>query len=437
MTLTETTFELTARRQQAVAITGQNPQTAIKLQLDFMRENGVLVDLNIQGTGMFQKMPSWVELGIADWTQDDERVRQFTRGSKFLYPEEKVRALKSVEIRLRQNLDKYSREVTGFKPYRWVAYTAYQDWRERHDRIVADGEAVKADLIANRDRFVDQVAETYTQVAESAWIAATSGEDASGRRIQLYSYVQVIDKTTHKPSALDHEQFVSYVVERTVAQIPTAEEIASRLKFDYTTALVYGEQDIAADLAAAEAVRQQLDLSRQVRRAEVLKADLENQQLAEKVRAEAWETQSRQRAAEAEREAKLAAMRQAEYEHHRQQLQETISPFAEVYRQAVSQFVDHAREILESLTKNKGQIRGKVAERGRGLLDLYQLMVIPGMGDERLENYLRELKSLLPADVEARNPEQISDKLKEIIRLEAEISDSIQAGPTTFEFVEF
>lgn len=432
--MTTDVLEITDRRQRAIQITGQDPQAAIKLQLDFLRQNGILVDLDIRGTGMFQKTPNWVELGIADWT-DDERVKQFTRGSKFLYPEEKIRAIKSVESRLRQNLEKHSTEVTGFKPYRFIPYTAYAGWRERHDAIVADGESLKAELIANRPDYVDQIAETYTEVAEAAWVAATSGE-VGGRRVQLYNYVQVVDRAKHQVRPLDHEQFVSYIVEMTVGQIPTAQEIETKLRYDYTTALIYGEQDIAADQARAAAIRDQIDLQRQVSRAEAVKADLDNQALAEKYRAEAWMNQERQRALEMERDEKIAAMRQAEYEHHRKQLRETVSPFAEVYRQAVSQFIDHAKEILESVRKNN-HVKGKVAERGRGLVDLYQLMVLPGLGDERLETYLRELKALLPEQAEARKPEEIAAKLQDIIDLEAEIASDLQAGPTTFEFVEF
>ena len=42
----------------------------------------------------------------------------------------------------------------------------------------------------------------------------------------------------------------------------------------------------------------------------------------------------------------------------------------------LGQFIDHAKEILESVKKNN-HVRGKVAERGRVLLDLYRLMVLP------------------------------------------------------------
>ena len=186
----------------------------------------------------------------------------------------------------------------------------------------------------------------------------------------------------------------------------------------------------AAEQARADSIRlqtlaerEQLNLARQYQQTE-------NAMLLERARKEAWNNQQEQ----TEREAKLSAMREAEMEHHREQLKETISPFAEVYRAAISQFIDHARDILESVKKN-GYVRGKVAERGRGLFDLYEMLVLPGMGDDRLQTYLRELKAMLPADAESRSPEQIADKLREIIDLESQAEQAITTV-STFDFID-
>ena len=417
------------RRQRAIEITGQAPQAAVTMQLDKLRDEGILVDLHITGTNMFQKTPNWLELGIAEFA-GDKRADQFTKGSKFLFPDDRIKAVKSIESRLRQNLEKYSYDVTGIRPYRWLPYTAYAAWRKKHDEIVADGEMLKHDLIDHRDRFVGEVAATYATIAEDAWISVTSGIDGDGSRWQRYAFVRLTTKNG-TVIAMDHDQFVDYIITQTVSDIPTVEEIEARLRFDYTTAQVYGDEDVAAEKARTAAIyeqaaanREQLNLAREYQRTE-------NAMLEEAARKQAWDNQAAQR----EREDKIAAMRQAEYDHHREQLRETISPFAEVYRAAVSQFIDHAREILESVQKN-GYVRGKVAERGRGLLDLYQLMVLPGMGDERLETYLRELKDLLPAASETRSPEAIANKLRDIIALEADAAAAIQTPPTGFSFID-
>ena len=415
---------LTDRKQQAIQITGVAPAATVKMQLAALRNDGILVDLNITGTNMFQRATSWAELGIPEFA-GDLRAAQFTKGSKYLYPEDKVRKVKSFESRLRQNLDKYSYIVTGFAPYRWLPYTAYQAWRTKHDAIVAEAaEYIQSELLSAHDEAVDKIASDFAEIAEAAWLSATTGEGAHGRRVQKYQYITLYDKATRKNITLDREGFLSYIVENAVAQVPSAEDIEGKLRYDYTTALVYGEEDIAADEAAAANIRAQVEFDRE-------RAKLENQLFAEQVRKQAWDNQTEQR----KKEELIEAMRQAEYDHHRQQLQETVSPFAEVYRQAIGQFVEHAKDILESVQKNK-HVRGKVAERGRGLLEIYNLMVLPGMGDERMMQYLTELRSLLgPAD-DARNTDKIVDTLNDIIALESDVSSKLAAEPTSFSFIE-
>lgn len=412
------------RKQQAFEITGVTPTRTVKMELSFLRTQGILVDLSITGTGMFSKTPNWVELGVPEF-DNDPRTKQFTKGTKCLSIPEKVAKLKSFESRLRQNLDKFSYEVTGFKPFRWLPFTAYQAWRTKHDQIVSEAKTfVDEHFINQHDENMDYVSDEFTKIAEAAWLSATTGQNANGRRTQKYQYVILWDKVKGENVSLDHDAFVDYIVAQAMSQVPTPEQIMNKLSFDYTTALVYGEEDIAADEAAAANIRAQVSLEKE-------KADLENQALREQVRKQAWDNQADQM----EREAKIEAMRQAEYEHHRAQLQQTVSPFVEVYRQAINQFIDHAKDILESVQKNK-HIRGKVAERGRNLLDIYNLMVIPGMGDERMMQNLKDLRDLIGEDTEARSTEAITTKLQEIIALEAQVASNLMTEPSTFNYLE-
>lgn len=416
---------LTDRQQQALEITGVAPTRTVKMELSFLRTQGILIDLDITGTGMFSKAPNWVELGIQEFNSDP-RTKQFTKGTKCLTVPEKVAKIKSFESRLRQNLDKHTYDVTGFKPFRWLPYTAYQAWRTKHDSIVAEANTyIMEQMVDKHDENVDYVVSEFTQIADAAWLSATTGETSKGRRTQKYSHIILWDKTQAKNLTLDHDAFVDYIVSQALSQVPTPDQILNKLRFDYTTALVYGEEDVASDEAAAANIRAQVAFDRE-------RSNLENELMREQVRKQAWDNQAEQM----EREAKLEAMRQAEYAHHRQQLQETISPFAEVYRQAISQFIDHAKDILESVQKNK-HIRGKVAERGRGLLDIYNLMVIPGMGDDRMMQYLKDLRGLIGEEnTDARSSEAITAKLQEIIDLEAAVASDMQTAPSTFKYLD-
>jgi hypothetical protein len=416
-------IDLDERKQKAIQITGSEPQAAVRLQLEQLRTEGILVDLNITGTGIFTKSTNWLELGIPDWV-GDKRTTQFTKGTKYLYPEEKVAKIKSFESRLRQNLDKHSFDVTGFRPFRWLPYTAYQAWRSKHDEIVNQANAyIQIELLDCHDQCLEYVAESFAKIAGAAWLSATGGENEKGRRTQAYKYIQIKDKAKGN-IVLDRAQFVQYIVDQAVALVPSVVDIMNKLRFDYTTALVYGQEDIAADEAKAQNIRANVYFERE-------KAQIKLDALREKTRKKAWDNQLQQRT----KEEMLEAMRQAEYDHHREQLRETVSPFVEVYRQAIGQFINHAKDMLESIQKNK-HVRGKVAERGRGLLDIYNLLVLPGMGDDRMMDYLKDLRALLgPAD-ETRNTEAITAKLQDIIALEKEIAADMLTIPTTFSYLE-
>ena len=403
---------LTDRQSQAFQVTGVMPEKTVQFQLSVLRKEGILVDLNITGTGIFTKALNWAELGIPDFA-DDRRSTQYTKGSKYLYPERRVAKLKSFESRARHNLEKNSYEVTGIKPYRWLPYTAYPTWREKHDQIVDEAnQYIHDELVVCHDACVDEIASNYAEIADAAWLSLTTGESESGRRVVKYTRVIVHDKATDTDMTLGRDEFVDYIVKSAVSQIPSAAEIESKIKFDYTTALFYGQEDLAEDEAAAANIRAQVGFDRE-------RANLEAEALRETVRKQAWDNQYDQQ----KKQEALEAMRQAEYEHHREQLKNTVSPFVEVYQAAMSQFADHAKDMLESISKN-GHVRGKVKERGRGLLDIYNLMVLPGMGDDRMMQYLTDLRALL-GNTEDTSTDQITAKLNDIVALEKAVTDAL------------
>jgi hypothetical protein len=97
-----------------------------------MRELGVLVDVDVHGTSMFTARATWNELGIPE---EDTRRKRLKRGTEDLIPKVYIGRLRSLEARFRQSLDKHSFDVAGFRPYRWVPFTAYESWRGEWDRL--------------------------------------------------------------------------------------------------------------------------------------------------------------------------------------------------------------------------------------------------------------------------------------------------------------
>src|SRR5512140_2720864 len=103
----DTMLSTRERKAKALQITGREPTNTVAIELKVLREQGILIDLNVSGTGMFQKTLTWLETGINDQA-GDKRAENYTKGMKLLYPEPIVRKIKSVESRMRQHIGNYT-----------------------------------------------------------------------------------------------------------------------------------------------------------------------------------------------------------------------------------------------------------------------------------------------------------------------------------------
>lgn len=409
-------------RQSAAQIVGTDPDRIgkIKVQLDALRKQGILVDLNVSGISMFSRQVSWMELGILD---DDVRRSRFTRGQKYLYPEDQVKRLRSLESRARQNLKDHSQDIAGFRPYLWVPYTAYEEWIAEHRRIVAEVDEIRQDFIERRAAYVDRLAADFTEVASNVW-KQIAGLGYSGVRIDGAVYD-------------DLNAFTDAIVSRAIARMPTVEDIQTNLHIDYSTALVYAEADLAADRLAADRRRRQNEIEREAAAAQKREAYLQTHLLERQVQHE----NEMARLAEQEQRLKIEAMIQSEAEHARMQLEQMVSPFEELFVGMRRRMADDAVDLLSSIRRN-GYVRGKIAEKGRKLLEIYQLMATHD--DRELLDRLIELKKEIgpvgderPDAAPDRDVEKIANILVDISTLSHTAAQDLSAGPSRFSFVEY
>lgn len=400
-----------ARKKKAESLTGKRA-IPVRVQLDILRENGILIDLTITGSGIFTKTASFDEIGFLQDSAKDARYGWIKPGAKYLIPEEPVKRIKTVVIRMRQVFDAHSRKVTGFYPYNWMPYTSHPAFVEKWKDLRDEFYEVKAEIIANRDEYVDTISKEYEKIALSAW-KAMAAQDGG--------------KVIIGAEEMDMEDFVSYMVEKTVCLVPSVEAIEEKLHADYITALVYSEYDVAKESAEVEKVRRELSAAEEA-------AELKNRILLEELRSKTLKNNTEKE----ERDLKIEAMRQAELEHARSQIKETVSPFVEVYKNALAECVERAADLLETIKKG-GVVRGKIAEKGRGLLEFYNMMLIPELTDERMVDKLTELQKLMGdagTKDEARDTSAISGKLKEIVELHNVVADEIEDGGGKFAAVE-
>lgn len=335
---------------------------SFQLELDILRQNGLLVDLDISGATMFQRQASWIELGVVDETTQ----KRYTKGHRNLLPDEVRKRLNSNVTKRRQNLEKYAIPVKGFAPYKWISWKAYPEWKERDQSLLEEFQSIKIEIIENYDNYIDQAAGDFATSAIAAWNSMVLGQGYTGATIDGVVYD-------------DLDSFVDGVVRQAVNRFPVRDEIEKCLRSDYTTALVYGEGDVEQDYLIAQQTRQQLELKQQ--------ENLHQQRM--------WNLE------EQEKQAKIKAMRQAEIEHARQYLEEVGSPLSDVILQVRNQIAASAETMIQSIKKN-GFVAGKIAQQGKGLLDFYKMMAV-AHDDAQLSELLTDLRALIGNDSESRS----------------------------------
>jgi len=343
---------------------------AISLDIQRMKSLGVLIDIDIHGSNLFIARATWAELGIP---LDDERAKRFHQGHKDLIPRLYLGRWNSLQTRFRQSLDGHSWDLEGFRPWRWIPFMAYAKWKAEWEELQAELAILKADLIERRDTFADQLAADFAQVAREAWQAIKSRRpDDAGE------FVLATDYGTFETA----NQFVDYVVAQAVALLPTMEQIEAGLYVDYKNAMVSTGADLAIEQAREEQARN-----------EARTGEVEEYTKRQKLQTELFEAQKMSDMRLSLEQAKLQAMHEAELAHAREQLAHAISPFQEMMEQFRARIFQDVAEIAASIRKN-GHVRGKVAERARGLIESYRLLNAI-TGDVELEDALQGLRDQL------------------------------------------
>lgn len=344
------THGLRGRIQDAATKTGLHADRigTIRLQLNTLRQLGVCVDIDVSGMSMGVTSATLAEFGIAD---TDERTKRLRSGTKIVFFEEYHRGLRSCESSYRQLLNRYSYEVSGIAPHRWVSFEAWGKWREEASAIEDRFKAIVEKIIRDYDKQRAAYEADERDMAMRAWTAI---------KAQEYDNV-VIDGVKYTRPA----EFVKVVVERAMKKFPSREKIAT-IRMDYHTAVVADVADIEADQLAAEKLQTQ--------------------------KAKEHAKQQNVHYKHLEAMAKLEAVKEAEREHRLKRLSEMRLPLDELANDLRARVKEVVTSMLESVKKN-GSVRGKVAEQVQNLKAIYETMSITKDAD--LETSLNKLAGLV------------------------------------------
>lgn len=340
--LTEDAAQL---RQEIADLVGidQSQVRTFAYELAVLRNRGLLVALNIQGTGMFERKADFDEYGVS---KGDIRQDRLKTGRKLILPvDDDVKVFKSIASTIRNLLIKYSNKLPGFYPYHYVPFPAFQSkFKPKFLECQILWQAQIERVIDNLDGYRDQISALAAQEAEQSWRAMDYSFTLNGEKMD------------------DFEDYVDYCVNRDTADIPTEEEIREKLNLDYYVAMVYGAADMAADRLKAVLLDQQVRIEQE-------RESITIQTMNEEARSQAERNYIEEETLRQKREAILTA----EAEHVRKQLAENGSPFDQIIRDMRDRAAKSAAEMLISIKQN-GFLHTKIADKGKGLKEYFELM---------------------------------------------------------------
>jgi hypothetical protein len=372
--------------QKISTVTGLAPDQirSHEYELSVLRQQGLLVDIDISGLSMFERAAKLDEIGMQPGDIREKRLRP---GRKSTLPvRTEIEELYSIATSVRSLLNKYSRKIPGFHPYAWISFTAFAEFKKRFTEYQERFYRVVEHLCLCVEGYRDQLAEISANEACQSW-KAINGQGYTAVFIDGHVFSSV-------------EQYVDAQVERDLASLPDAEQIRAQVRLDYVVGMLFTQVDIEAADVSAEILKEQL------------RAEKDANYMRESQEREAFR---HQQALHQEREDRERELRERilheEMEHVRQQLAEQGSPFDEMVKAMRVNAAESASEMLQAIKKS-GFIHGKVAEKGRGLLEYFNLMATHD--DRYLQDLLKALDEQLVKAPKERQVENITGLLEQI-----------------------
>jgi hypothetical protein len=326
-----------------------------RLQLAQLRQLGILVDIDVRGLSKFTRAASYAEWGVAD---RDERHGRLRGGTKLLIPEVQYKRGKSIETRARNLLDRYGhgRNTEGIAPWTLILYSTYPKFSEEWKRIEGEWADWKRDVIRNLDRYRDGLAQEFAAIAERAWRSIAAQKFLSEER--------QIGGRTFKTK----REFVEFIVSEATSRLPTESAIRRDVVLDYRVSILdTDEGNLKASIKDAEAL------------------------------------------------AKITAMRQAELEHARKRISETVQPIDLIANEMRARLLEIVKGMQASVEKN-GFVRGKVAAQAEGLVEWFQLMNVTE--DSEIVEHIKTLQDAIGPVGKKRtdkDPERDVEKIKKAL----------------------
>lgn len=396
---------------RSIVTAGAASQQRYRLNdLQKLREEGLAIQLDIRGCGIFTTAIDWAELGVGGTST---RAKWFTRGRKYLFPKEDIAQLNNVISKMRQAYTSLTHDISVLRPWRYLHYKRYQEWSMTWHELTVQLSEVVESMIAHYDDAVDTLAAEYNQICAEAWQSITaSGEEFAIFRGQSYD---------------DQDDFTDAVVSAVLAKVPSPDRIREEIRAVYLTATVQGVEDIAREEARAAQLRAEAEAAR-------LEATKVEQELDHNERVLRMEEEAKRR--------QIEMMLHAEAERIREEIDTITSPLEEAFTALRSQMSRTASEMIRTIQTNGGKVHGRTAQKAlETLSELFEMRSI--VDDKRLRERLEELKSAVGPVGESRtkatperSAEQVVKALEQIQSLVETAREDFTAEPSRFAMLE-
>lgn len=409
--MTDVMITPTNFRTQVSQAAGSNQRVLLN-DYQKLREEGLAIQLDISGTGIFTTALDWAELGVGI---DSTRAKWFTRGRKYLFPKENVAALSNVVSKMRQAYSSMTRDIAVLRPWRYLHYKMYREWSATWQGLTVQLAEVVEDMIANYTTAVDTLAAEYNAICAEAWNAITAtgtGDDFITFKGRPYN---------------DQDEFTDAVVSAVLAKIPSPERIREEIKAVYHTAVIQGIEDIAREEARAAQLRAQAEVAK-------LESSKMEQELSHQQRMYQLEEDGKRE--------QIELMLHAEAERIRSEMDTIASPLEETFVQLRQYMAETASEMIRTIQAGGGKIHGRTARKAlETLSELFEMRTI--VDDEKLRTRLEELKAAIGPVGESKDkssPERDSQSvvkaLEQIQSLVESAREDFTAEPSRFALLE-
>ena len=329
-------------------------------------ESGVIIEIHIRRWRGRSHL-DFSDLGLPQKESDKIYAHLLNLGSKKLLPKAEghagrqgrdisyVDVLDYIDGRARRWLDIHSLKTHWGQ---FVPYTMYADWKKGNEEIKEEYFKIRDELKSNYKHVLSDLMSEYHQMAEAAYVRAKA---LSKTQMSKEAYV---------------EKFMQYIK----ASVPSAETIYNSFDYETVISFVPLPSDLERDIARAEKIRTTARLATEADRAKLTSIKNMNDDILKQMK---------------DKKGKMVD-----------------SFFADVQRQLSTLMYDSCTDVLESIKRNEGKLRGGTSLKLTNLISAIHALNF--YGDASVDTMIDKVKKQMQAAPIDRDVNEIAKTLKNI-----------------------